>query len=70
MQIDCWSREEGFREVKRVAGAVRNCLHDAPVTLVDNALVYLVCEGRRDFRDPDGLTSHSLLTFRAGIERP
>ncbi len=52
LQIDCWSREPGFREVKRIAGAVKACLHDAPITLAENALVYLAFNSRRDFRDP------------------
>lgn len=68
LQIDAWSRDPGFREVKRIAGLVKKALHDAPITLADNALVYLAYDGRRIFRDPDGLTSQAAITFRIGVE--
>jgi hypothetical protein len=67
--IDSWSRDPGFREVKRIADKVERSLHNAPITLADNALVYLVKDGRRVFRDPDGLTSHASSAFRVGVER-
>ncbi|MDX3929251.1 MAG: DUF3168 domain-containing protein [Shinella sp.] len=69
MQIDAWSRDPGFREVKRIAAAVEKALHDAPLTIAENALVYFVKDGRRVMRDPDGLTSHAVITFRAGVEK-
>lgn len=68
LQIDAWSRDPGFREVKRVADRVKKALHDAPITLADNALVYLAYDGRRIFRDPDGLTSQAAISFRIGVE--
>jgi len=67
-QIDVWSRDPGFREVKRIAKAVKEALVNTPLSLSDNALVYLAYDGRRVFRDPDGLTSHAALTFRIGVE--
>lgn len=68
VQLHVWSRDPGFREAKRIAKALSRCLHDADITLADNALTYLTYDGRRDLRDPDGLTSHSVVNFSAGVE--
>ncbi|KQY31802.1 DUF3168 domain-containing protein [Rhizobium sp. Root483D2] len=69
IQIDAWSRDPGYREVRRVAKGVISALDNASLPLADNALVYFAYDGRRVLRDPDGLTSHAVLTFRAGVER-
>ena len=68
IQLDAWSRGVGFPEVKKIAGAVRAALHNYPLPLAENALVSFEYEGRRIFRDPDGKTSHAVLTFRAIVE--
>lgn len=69
LQIDVWSDDPGFREVRRISRAIEDALHDASITLDENALVYLAFDGRRVLRDRDGLTSHAVLTFRAGVEK-
>lgn len=69
LQIDAWSRDPGYREVRRMAKAVKDALDMASLSIADNALVYFEYDGRRILRDPDGLTSHAVLTFRAGVER-
>lgn len=69
LQIDCWSRQPGFPEVRRIADAVRAVLTD-DLSLADNALVFLQHRITRTFRDPDGLTSHAALTFEAFAEQP
>lgn len=71
-QIDAWSRAVGFPEVKRVADAVRNALHgvdDETMPLPVNALVIFEHRQTTTFRDPDGLTNHSVLQFQASVER-
>jgi hypothetical protein len=70
LQIDAWSREVGFPEVKRIARAIEDALSDVELPLSDNACVYFEYDGRRVFRDPDGLTSHAALTFLAGVDKP
>jgi len=67
-QIDAWSRAPGFPEVLRVAEEVRVSLDDLEVNLVVNALVMIEHRVTRKFRDPDGLTSHAAIEFRAIIE--
>ncbi len=69
LQLDAWSREPGFPEVKKVARAVEDALHDVEFPLPGNAMVYFEYDGRRVFRDPDGLTSQAAMTFRAGIDK-
>jgi Protein of unknown function (DUF3168) len=68
-QIDAWSRGVGYPEVKKIADAVRFALDDAPLVLPTNALVFIECEDGNTSRDPDGLTNHSRLNFRASVER-
>lgn len=68
-QIDCWSREVGFPHVKRMVDAVAVALNDRQdLELNDNALVGITVENRQVLRDPDGLTSHGILSVRAWIE--
>lgn len=67
-QVDAWSRAPNFGEVKRVAEAARAAITETPLVVpgyrvVDASLVEI-----RTFRDPDGLTSHSALSFRAVTE--
>lgn len=70
VQIDAWSREVGFPEVKRLGDAIRVALTDDGLALADNALVFLEHRQTRNFRDPDGLTNHAVLSFEASVERP
>lgn len=68
-QVDCWSRAVGFPEVKKIADAVRASLHDYDLVLASNALVFFEHRTTRITRDPDGLTSHGILSFEAAVER-
>jgi hypothetical protein len=68
LQIDAWSRSPGFQEVKRAADAVRDALEDAPLTLDGFRLVDITLDAVRTLRDPDGLTSHAAITFKALTE--
>ena len=68
IQIDAWSRDPGEREVKQLAKAIKAALDGEALQLSDNALVYFEYSGRRVMKDPDGITSHAVLTFRAGVE--
>jgi len=68
IQISVWSDDPGFAEGRRIAKAVIKALSGDTLTLNDNALTYLDLDSRRDLRDPDGLTTHIALGFRAAIE--
>lgn len=71
VQLDIWSRGVGFPEAKRVVEAVRVSLHDQEdaIPLPVHALVFLECLSSNVVRDPDGLTSHGILSVQAIIER-
>lgn len=68
MQIDAWSHAVGFPEVKQIAAAVRGALRDFEFSLSANACVSFEHRQTRVFRDPDGLTSHAAIEFRAIVE--
>jgi hypothetical protein len=70
LYIDVWSREVGFPEAKMISDALRYALKSPALTLVTNALVYFRHRQTRFIRDPDGLTSHAVLTYEAFAEQP
>lgn len=70
LQIDCWSRYQGgFKELKSLTGAVKAALHLYAGEFTTDALVELRVLGVRHFRDPDGLTSHGVVTVQAIMEQ-
>ncbi len=64
--LHVWSREVGQVECKTIAGAVRAVVHETEFDL-GPAFQFLEIAHRdtRYLKDPDGLTSHAVLTFRA-----
>ncbi len=62
--IHAWERFKGFDDVKSIAKLVIASLHDVDLTISDNVLLSILLESARHLRDPDGLTSHSVLTFQ------
>ncbi|ADH87358.1 conserved hypothetical protein [Ancylobacter novellus DSM 506] len=69
LQIDAWSREPGFPEVRRIAKAVKAALHEQEITLAENALATFEWWRADVIRAPDGITSHAAITFRGVIEQ-
>jgi hypothetical protein len=65
-----WSTATGFPEVKRIADAVMESLHLAPITLPTNHLISINHRQTRVFRDSDGLSSHAVIEFVAYVEKP
>lgn len=70
VQIDAWSRQPGFKEVKQVSDAVREALHNYAFSLSVNASVLFEHRITRNLRDPDGLTTHAAMTFTGFVEKP
>jgi hypothetical protein len=68
-QIDVFSRSQGKIEAKNIAGAIVRALNANTVTITDSYEL-------QDFRhsetrfldDPDGLSTHAVLSFRALVE--
>lgn len=69
LTLHAWSTKPGFPEVKRIADAVVDSLHLAPLTLPTNRLISIMHRNTRTFRD-DGLTSHAVIEFVANTEKP
>ncbi|HEV7305211.1 DUF3168 domain-containing protein [Ensifer sp.] len=69
LTLHAWSRRVGFPECKKIADAVVESLHLAPVNLTTWRLVSLMHRQTRVFRDADGLTSHAVIDFVANVER-
>ncbi|WP_262027146.1 DUF3168 domain-containing protein [Microvirga sp. Mcv34] len=65
MQVDVWSREPGYPQVKRIAWAVRQALHNKDIGLIGHTLELLKVTSTTFERDPDGLTSRARMTLRA-----
>ena len=68
LTLDVWSRAHGKSECHAIAEAIRAALHDAALALDGHALVNLRFEGADIARDPDGITLHGRLRFRAVTE--
>jgi hypothetical protein len=68
LTLDVWSRAHGKSECHAIAEAIRLALHDAALALEGHALVNLRFESADVARDPDGLTFHGVLRFRAVTE--
>ena len=66
--LHAWSRAVGKGEAKRIAGAVVRALNYADLTLENYRLVLIEHDSTRHLDDPDGLTSHSVVTFHALID--
>ena len=61
--IHVWSRAVGKVEAKQIGEAVRSAI-TAPLTVEDYSVILHEFDNARIMTDPDGLTSHGILTFR------
>lgn len=65
LQIDVWSRAVGFPESKQIAKAIVVKLDDQPLTVAGHDVVIFEHQSTQYLRDPDGLSRHAALSFRA-----
>lgn len=66
--LHVWSRGAGQPEAKTISGAVRGALHEADLDLgAAWQFLEIAHQDTRYLKDPDGRTSHAVLTFRALI---
>ena len=70
LDVDVWSREVGFPEAKRISDEIRRALKSPDLVLQTNLLVEFRHRQTRFLRDPDGLTSHAVMTFEGFAEQP
>ncbi|RVN04651.1 DUF3168 domain-containing protein [Sinorhizobium meliloti] len=67
-QVDVWSIAVGQVECKRLVDAIKDALHERDLQLTENALAEIRVDFRRILKDPDGLTTHGVVTVTASIE--
>jgi hypothetical protein len=69
LDIHVWSRAAGSVEAKNIASAVRATLHEEDLSLgADHDLFEIRFRDQQVVRDPDGLTTHAIMHFRALTE--
>ncbi len=68
LTLHVWSRASGRKETHEVMGALREALHDRPLTLSGHRLVNLRHEFSDARRDSDGETYHGVVRYRAVTE--
>jgi hypothetical protein len=68
LTLHVWSRTGGKKQVQEIIEAIKDVLHDQPLTLADHHLVNLRHEFSEARLDPDGDTFHGIVRYRAVTE--
>tara|TARA_Y100000114_G_C11720152_1_gene308037 strand:+ start:107 stop:514 length:408 start_codon:yes stop_codon:yes gene_type:complete len=63
--LDVWSRYKGSKEVKNLMDRVHTLLHDSNLSVTGHNLINMRFEFGDVLRDPDGITRHGVMRFRA-----
>lgn len=66
--VHVWSRAQGQVENRRISGNARTALHEWLPDLPGFSIVEHEHRDTRTLDDPDGITSHGVMTFRALID--
>lgn len=69
LDLHVWKKEPSLAGVKAIAGAIRKAIHSANIVPVENDVHVGDCRvtSMRYLRDPDGETSHGVVTVEALI---
>ena len=67
INIHIWSQYKGAKETKQIMDRIHDLLHDSNLTVTGFNLVNLRFEYSDILRDPDGVTRHGVMRFRAII---
>ena len=65
LTLDVWSRYKGGKEVKNLMDRVHTLLHDSNLSVTGHNLINMRFEFGDVLRDPDGITRHGVMRFRA-----
>ena len=65
INLHVWSRYRGSKETKQVMDRVHTLLHDSNLTVTGHNLINMRFEFGDVIRDPDGITRHGVMRFRA-----
>lgn len=66
--LHVWSRSAGQVQAKQIASAIRRVIHDQAFPVAGFNLVDIRHRDTRFLQDPDGETTHGVITFRALID--
>ena len=67
VMIDVWSQYKGSKQTKEIMDKIHDLLHDIDLTVTGFNLINLRFEYSDIMRDPDGVTRHGVMRFRAII---
>jgi len=67
MTIHVWSQYAGAKETKNIMDRIHTLLHDSSLSVTGFNLVNLRFEFSDILKDPDGITRHGVMRFRAII---
>ena len=67
INIHIWSQYKGSKETKEIMDKIHDLLHDINLTVTGFNLINLRFEFSDIMRDPDGVTRHGVMRFRAII---
>lgn len=67
INIHIWSRYKGSKQTKEIMDKVHDLLHDVNLSVTGFSLINLRFEYSDILRDPDGITRHGVMRFRAII---
>ena len=65
INIHIWSRYKGSKQTKQILDKIHDLLHDVSLTVSGVNLINLRFEYSDIMRDPDGITRHGVMRFRA-----
>jgi hypothetical protein len=65
LTIHIWSEYKGSKETKQIMDRVHDLLHDSNLSVSGFNLINLRYEFSDIMRDPDGITRHGVMRFRA-----
>jgi len=67
INIHIWSQYKGSKQTKEIMDKVHDLLHDSNLSVTGFNLINLRFEYSDIMRDPDGITRHGVMRFRAII---
>ena len=67
INVHIWSQYKGSKETKQIMDRIHDLLHDSDISVSGFNLINLRFEYSDIMRDPDGVTRHGVMRFRAII---
>jgi len=65
VHLDVWSRYRGSLELKNIMDRIHTLLHDSSLSVTGTNFINMRFEFSDTIRDPDGITRHGVMRFRA-----